>query len=76
MAPAVGGFAELIEDGVTGLVTPPNDPIALADALQRLLSDRSMRMSMRAAARARAEAMFSRERQIDDLLFVWSLVVH
>lgn len=76
VAPAVGGIAELIEDGVTGLVTQPNDPVALADALERLLSDPSLRASMRVAARARAEARFSRRRQIDDLLFVWSMVVH
>ncbi len=76
VAPAVGGVAELIEDGVTGIVTPPNDPIELANALQRLLGDRSARESMGVAARARAQARFSREQQIDDLLFVWSMVVH
>ena len=76
VAPAVGGVAELIEHGVTGLVTRPDDPLELADALHRLLSNRPMRDSMRLAARARAEARFSRRQQIDDLLTMWSTVVH
>lgn len=33
------GIPELVEDGVTGLLVPPEDPVALADALQRLAGD-------------------------------------
>jgi glycosyltransferase involved in cell wall biosynthesis len=74
VAPDVGGIGELIEDGVTGIVTPPNDPVALANALQRLLSDADLRGSMRVAARRRAEARFSRRRQIDSLSAIWAAV--
>jgi glycosyltransferase involved in cell wall biosynthesis len=74
VAPDVGGIGELIEDGVTGIVTPPNDPVALANALQRLLSDADLRGSMRGAARRRAEARFSRRRQIDSLSAIWAAV--
>lgn len=34
-----GGFSEIVEDGVTGLKVPPNDALALADALARILHD-------------------------------------
>jgi glycosyltransferase involved in cell wall biosynthesis len=35
----VGGLAEAVEHGRTGLVVPPRDPSALADAVVRLLAD-------------------------------------
>ncbi|MDQ2966270.1 MAG: glycosyltransferase [Chloroflexota bacterium] len=42
VASNVGGIPEMIEDGVTGLLVPPNDPPALAAAIVRLLQDHSL----------------------------------
>jgi glycosyltransferase involved in cell wall biosynthesis len=39
VASAVGGIPEMIEDGVSGLLVPPSDPVALAGAIVRLLTD-------------------------------------
>lgn len=39
VATDVGGFAEVIEDGKTGQLVPPQDPTALATALVRILTD-------------------------------------
>ncbi|MBF8289560.1 MAG: hypothetical protein HW391_528 [Chloroflexi bacterium] len=39
VASNVGGIPEMIQDGVTGLLVPPHDPIALAAAILRLLDD-------------------------------------
>ncbi len=39
VASNVGGIPEMIEDGRTGLLVPPHDPVALADAIVRLLTD-------------------------------------
>jgi glycosyltransferase involved in cell wall biosynthesis len=39
---SVGGIPEIIEDGVNGLLIPPEDPQALADAVLRLLDDRTL----------------------------------
>jgi glycosyltransferase involved in cell wall biosynthesis len=39
VATAVGGIVEMIDDGVTGLLVPPHDEVALAEAIVRLLGD-------------------------------------
>jgi len=58
-----GGSAEAVADGVTGLVVEqPDDPDAVAAALDRLLSDPELRVSQGRAGRARACEQFSYER--------------
>lgn len=39
----VGGPAEVLEDGITASLVPPGDPVAMADALERLLGDGALR---------------------------------
>jgi len=52
------------QDGISGLVVTPGDPVALADALRRLLDDGLLRRRLGEGARQRARAMFSRERMV------------
>ena len=47
---AVGGMAEVVLDGVTGLQVPPGDPAALAEAVGGLLDDPARMRAMGAAA--------------------------
>jgi PEP-CTERM/exosortase A-associated glycosyltransferase len=51
----IGGHRELIEDGVTGTLFAPDDPVALADSVAGLLADRAIWDNRRAAARAFVE---------------------
>jgi len=51
--------------GQTGLVVPPQDPSALAAAINRLLNDEQLREQMGHAAQARASEEFTVERMID-----------
>src|SRR5262245_21708507 len=54
VATAAGGPALIIEDGVSGLITPPSDAVALAVHIERLLADDALRANMGTAARQRA----------------------
>ena len=54
----MSGIPELIEDGRTGLLVEPEDPSALADAVERLLRDPLLRRTLAAAARRKIEAGF------------------
>jgi glycosyltransferase involved in cell wall biosynthesis len=56
VAAAVGGIPELIVDGENGLLVPPQDPDALADAVHGLLADAERRAAMTARARVTAAA--------------------
>ncbi|MCL6475066.1 MAG: glycosyltransferase family 4 protein [Firmicutes bacterium] len=51
----VGGIPEVVQDGFNGFLVPPEDIPALANALQRLIEDESLRLQMGANARASVE---------------------
>ncbi len=55
---AVSGIPELVEHDRTGLLVAPRDPVALADALQRLLGKKPLRERLAAAARRKIEERF------------------
>ena len=51
----VGGIPDVVTEGETGLLVPPDDPAALAEVLTRVLSDRSLAERLGAEARTRVE---------------------
>ncbi len=61
----VGGNAEAVQDGSTGLIVPPKDPDRLVHALIRLASDPDLRERLGLAARERAFQHFTLERCVD-----------
>jgi glycosyltransferase involved in cell wall biosynthesis len=46
VATAVGGSCEIIEDGINGLLVPPGEPLALQQALLRMLNNPTERLNM------------------------------
>ena len=56
LASDVGGHRELIDDGRTGFLFPPERPDALASAVQRVLADRAQWPAVRAAGRHYVES--------------------
>ena len=65
VASAIGAMRDVVEDGVSGLLVPPEDPKALAEAVTRLLVDRGL--AQRLGARAAADAQGP---------FAWTTVAH
>jgi glycogen(starch) synthase len=59
IASAIGGLAELITDGETGLLVPPADPDALAGAMTTALEDGKKRNHLIASATAKVEGDYS-----------------
>jgi len=59
VAGRVGQVAEYIEDGRSGLLVPPQDPAAMAQATLRLLADHELRARLGLAARERAIRFFN-----------------
>ena len=64
VASAVGGVPELVEDGVTGILCPPDDLAAMANAAIGLLTDDKLHGRMAQAARTRAVEHFADTRII------------
>ena len=57
IASALGGFADTIQDGVQGLLVPPDDAGALSVAMSRMIADRAFASRCASQARRLAEAV-------------------
>jgi glycosyltransferase involved in cell wall biosynthesis len=68
IASRVGGIPEVIEDGMSGVLTEPGDEAALADALRRVLGDAGERRRLGENGLERARSAFSRERALRELV--------
>ncbi len=68
IATAVGGIPEQIDDGVTGILVPPADPGALAQASRVLLADPERRDRMGCAAVEATHRKFLLDMQVDRYL--------
>jgi glycosyltransferase involved in cell wall biosynthesis len=66
VASGVGGILELIDDGTTGLLAPPDNAPALADRLCRLMAEPELASRLGAAARANALARYSFDRMVEE----------
>jgi glycosyltransferase involved in cell wall biosynthesis len=65
VATRVAAVAEVVDDGVTGVLVPPEQPDAIAVAVLQLLADETLRARMGAAGREAAVARFDAERAAD-----------
>ena len=61
VATKVGGLTELVEDQITGLLVPPEDPSALARSISQLVSQRGLAEEMGARAWERVQKHFTVE---------------
>lgn len=71
VATAVGGMPESVQDGVNGILVPPRDVDALADAVTRLLGAPELRRTMGEAGRRMVEKQFSVDGMVEGVLAVY-----
>ncbi|HEY0737130.1 MAG TPA: glycosyltransferase [Herpetosiphonaceae bacterium] len=74
VASNVGGLPEVVCDGETGLLVPPEQPQALAEALLALIGDPQRRTRMGAAGREWVRARYDWQTNVDQMLEVYRQV--
>jgi glycosyltransferase involved in cell wall biosynthesis len=68
VATQVGGVSEVVEDGTTGLLVPPGDPIALGRAMERV---EALATEARAAMGAGGRALVQQRYDTDRVMEMW-----
>lgn len=66
-----GAIPEVVEDGVTGVLVTPRDPVTLADGIEKLVKDKSLCRRMSRAAVARVHEKFTMDRAVLETLRVY-----
>jgi glycosyltransferase involved in cell wall biosynthesis len=69
---SAGGMPEYIDDGVSGLIVPPKDPDALAQAIINLVDDSEKRHDFGRKARSKALTVFKREVIAEEITKLYS----
>ncbi|MGW4213523.1 glycosyltransferase [Lentzea sp. NPDC004789] len=72
VATAVGALADVVVNGVTGLLVPPGEPDGLSRALRSLVLDDTLRNEFAVAGRDRVTARYSWSRVAEDVLRVYA----
>lgn len=75
VATSAGGTPELVVDQETGLLVPPENVQALAEAIRGLLDDENRRQHYGQAGRERVEAMFTAEKMVRQTEDLYSLLL-
>jgi glycosyltransferase involved in cell wall biosynthesis len=70
-----GAIPESILDGVTGILVPPQDAKATAEAILKLLNDETLRQRIGLAGRERVERYFSLERWVGETIRIYEKAV-
>lgn len=76
IASRVGGVPEVVRDGETGLLVPPNNIDALADAILKLSSDPTLSRQMGEAGRKLVESEYSWDKSLDLMCDVYDRLIH
>jgi glycosyltransferase involved in cell wall biosynthesis len=69
---AISGIPELVDHQVNGLLTPPEDPVALAEALAQLLANPALRRQLGRAARQKVRQSFDSQQTTVALKLLFS----
>ena len=71
VATRVSGIPEFLEDRVSGMMVPQKDPLALANAMEMILTDDELRKKVTLEARKRITRDFNNQKLIKDLAGIY-----
>jgi glycosyltransferase involved in cell wall biosynthesis len=75
VATRVGAIPEIVVDGETGLLVPPRDPIALAQALRHLIMNPGLACDLGRCGRQQLEQRFTVRKMVEDTVRVYQSVM-
>lgn len=75
IASGVDGLLEVVEDGISGLLVPPRDVDALADAMIRVITSPELAASLAAGGQKRVTERFTMEKMVEGWIdcYNWAL---
>jgi L-malate glycosyltransferase len=76
VATRTGGIPEVVVDGKTGILVPPRDHQAMADAIVRLLGDSSLRRCMGEAGLTHVRRKFTAEKMVEGTVRVYRAMMN
>ena len=72
VAANVGGLPEVIKDGITGIIVPPKNPAKTAEALEKLITNESLRMEMGIAGRKNVVENYDWEKSVQKMVNLYN----
>jgi glycosyltransferase involved in cell wall biosynthesis len=67
VASATGGIPDVVENGINGMLVPPGDASALADALERILTSKALSMALAEGAKSTASGQMNWDHIADEI---------
>ncbi len=75
IASDIGGISEAVKNGITGILVTPNDPIALAKAIDRLIDDKELYQKLSGGCRKYVESRFNWEKNVISVIDLYNKIV-
>jgi len=69
-----GALSEIVEDGKSGLLVPPRDAVALADAIEKLAKDENLRCQMARCGMERVRRHFTVDASIESMINLYESI--
>lgn len=71
----VGGLPEVVEDNITGLIVPPRNPEKTAEAIEKLILDKTLREKMGNAGRQRVKELYDWNNNVKQMINIYKEVL-
>jgi glycosyltransferase involved in cell wall biosynthesis len=75
VASATGGIPDIVEDGINGLLVPPSDAAALAEALERVVTSKSLATTLASGARRTAAGQMNWDNIASDVFLGYQSLI-